>query len=1104
VSVLFADLVGFTPLAEAQDAEEVRDVLSRYFETAGTVIGRYGGTVEKFIGDAVMAVWGAPVAREDDAERAVRTALDLVSDIAALGAEIGIPGLRLRAGVATGEAAVTVGAQNQGIVAGDLVNTASRIQSVAPPGGVLVDEPTRRAVQAAVVCEEAGTNELKGKAEPVALWRAVRVIAARRGEGRFVGLEPPFVGREAELRLLKDLFHATEDDRRARLLSVVGVAGIGKSRLAWEFEKYVDGLIDEVWWHRGRCLAYGEGVAYWALAEMVRMRAAITEDEEATSALAKLAAMLADHVPDPGERAWIEPRLRHLLGLTDRMAPDREDLFSAWRLLFERLAEQGPAVLLFEDLHWADAGLLDFIEYLLDWSRSFPIFVVALTRPELLERRPNWGAGARSFHSIILEPLPKPARDELLEGLVPGLPADVRAQIRERAEGIPLYAVETVRMLIDRGLLSPENGGYRLTGPVEALDVPETLHALIAARLDGLPPAERRVLEDASVLGRTFAKRALAAVCGFDERELEPLLSSLVAKEILVVEVDPRSPERGQHGFLHALFQKVAYDTLSRKERKERHLRVAAQLESRLAPDEEELAEVIASHYLEAYRATPDADDAVELRVKAGDRLRAAAERAASLAANEEARRYFDQAAELAEAPLVKAELLERAGSVALVDGLAQEAETRFDQALALFEAEGDAHAAARVSARYADVIFEQGRLEEAIGRMERSFEVLSGEQPDADLAALAAQLARLHFFSGETARAAERVELALETAEALDLPELVSQALNTKAMMLVRRPHESQALIREALQVALEHDLPAAALRAYYNISFLAATRGSFADALDPVERGLALARRRGDRAWEWRMLLAVAETLYQLGRWDEALARIAEMPSDRRPTGSFLFVADSLAGRIHLHRGELDEAVRDLAPFEAWDPGRERQAWAHKEFMVALLRRVRGELESAVEQGERAFESYRALGNPTDAVDALAESVAAALELGEVDSAGRLVALCDDLTRVERTFIVEAQATRLRGVLAAARGQLDSAEQQLEAAGAHFRELGLTFWLAASLLELGEVLVRAGRGDEAARLLAEAREIFESLKARPWLERLDRAGAPVAEAAR
>src|SRR5579884_4119465 len=261
VSILFADLVGFTPLAESRDAEEVRELLSRYFDTCRRLIDVYGGTVEKFIGDAVMAVWGTPVATEDDAERAVRTALDLVAAVSALGDEVGAPELRLRAGVLTGEAAVTVGAEGQGMVAGDLVNTASRVQSVAEPGTVLVGEATRRATEAAIAYEAAGAHELKGKAEPVQLHRALRVTAARGGAQKSVALEPPFVGRERELRFVKELFHACAEQGKAQLVCVVGIAGIGKSRLAWEYEKYVDGLAENFWWHRGRCLAYGEGVA---------------------------------------------------------------------------------------------------------------------------------------------------------------------------------------------------------------------------------------------------------------------------------------------------------------------------------------------------------------------------------------------------------------------------------------------------------------------------------------------------------------------------------------------------------------------------------------------------------------------------------------------------------------------------------------------------------------------------------------------------------------------------------------------------------------------------------------------------------------------------
>ena len=308
------------------------------------------------------------------------------------------------------------------------------------------------------------------------------------------------------------------EEHRAHLISVTGIAGIGKSRLAWEFYKYFDGIAETVYWHRGRCLSYGEGVTYWALADMVRMRCRISEDEQPASAQAKLRATLEEHILDVEERGFLEPRLAHLLGLADHQARDKQDLFAAWRLFFERLAESYPTVLTFEDMQWADESLLDFVEHLLDWSRNHSILVVTLARPELLERRPTWGAGQRSFTSLFLEPLTQQAMEELLTGLVPGLPSEVRDRILARAEGIPLYAVETVRMLLDRGLLVADGPAYRLTGPVEALEVPETLHALIAARLDGLSAEERRLLQDAAVLGKTFTKDAVAALAGTGAR----------------------------------------------------------------------------------------------------------------------------------------------------------------------------------------------------------------------------------------------------------------------------------------------------------------------------------------------------------------------------------------------------------------------------------------------------------------------------------------------------------------------------------------------------------------------------------------------------------
>ena len=309
VSVLFADLVGFTTLSESRDPEDVRELLSRYFDTCRRLIELYGGTVEKFIGDAVMAVWGTPTATEDDAERAVRAALDLVAAVSALGDEVGAPELAARAGVLTGEAAVTIGAEGQGMVAGDLVNTAARIQSAANPGSVLVGDSTRRASELTVVYEDAGTHELKGKEEAAQLFRALRVASGRRGALKSTGLEPPFVGRDRELRLVKELFHASAEERTAHLVSAMGIAGIGKSRLAWEFYKYFDGLVDNVYWHRGRCLAYGEGVTYWALADMVRMRARISEDDDdAHRALEARRDAHRAHARS-GRAAFVEPML---------------------------------------------------------------------------------------------------------------------------------------------------------------------------------------------------------------------------------------------------------------------------------------------------------------------------------------------------------------------------------------------------------------------------------------------------------------------------------------------------------------------------------------------------------------------------------------------------------------------------------------------------------------------------------------------------------------------------------------------------------------------------------------------------------------------------
>ncbi|MBA2381173.1 MAG: AAA family ATPase, partial [Chloroflexi bacterium] len=545
-----------------------------------------------------MAVWGAPTAHEDDAERAVRSALDLVEAIRRLGQEIDAE-LTLRAGVLTGEAAVTLGATNQGMVAGDLVNTASRLQSVAVPGTVLVGETTFHAANGAIAFEVAGEQVLKGKVSPVPAYRALRVIARRGGAGRSEQLEVPFVGRAPELRMLKDFHSATAAERRPRLVSIMGQGGIGKSRLVWEFQKYMDGLTEVVYWHQGRSPAYGEGISFWALAEMIRSRAEILESDESGTAGSKVAAMLNEWISDDAERHWLEPRLLQLLGLgsPDVERPDRESLFAAWRVLFERIAERGVVVLVFEDLQWADGGLLDFIDHVMEWSRDRPIYVITMARPELLDRRPDWGAGRRSFTSLLLEPLGEGVMRELLTGLVPGLPEPMIDRVLGRAEGIPLYAVETVRMLLADGKIELDQGTYRPVGDLSDLSVPPSLHALIAARLDSLEPADRSLLQAASVIGKTFNISALTAMTNIEPTDLATRLGSLARRELLSREIDPRSPEQGQYGFVQGLIREVAYGTLGRRERRTLHIAAARYFEGL---DDEGIAGALAEHYLAA------------------------------------------------------------------------------------------------------------------------------------------------------------------------------------------------------------------------------------------------------------------------------------------------------------------------------------------------------------------------------------------------------------------------------------------------------------------------------------------------------------------------
>jgi predicted ATPase/class 3 adenylate cyclase len=1105
VTVLFADLVGFTSMSGDRDAEDVRELLSRYFDTARTVITRYGGTVEKFIGDAVMAVWGAPAIQEDDAERAVRAALELVDAVSAFGEEVGAPGLMARAGVLTGEAAVTVGAIGEGIVAGDLVNTASRMQAAAEPGTVYVGDATRQATEAAIVYEDAGTHQLKGKAEAVRLWRAIRVVAARGGALRPTGLEGPFVGRDRELRLLKDYLHATAEEGKARLLSIVGVGGVGKSRLAWEFFKYVDGLSEVVYWHRGRCLAYGEGVAYWALSEMVRMRAGIVDNEPAASAREKLRSSVLEFVPEEEERRWVEPRLAHLLGLEEGVATEPRDLYAAWRFFIERMAGRKPTVLVFEDLQWADSGLLDFIEYLLEWSRNSPLFIVTLARPEIADRRPGWGAARRGLTSQYLEPLSSEAMGQLLDGLVPGLPADLSARIRERAAGIPLYAVETVRMLLDRGLLVEQGGIYRAQGSLESLEVPESLHALIAARLDSLGAAERQVLQDASVLGKSFTAHALRSITAIAASESDQALSSLVDKDLLSMQSDPRSPERGQYVFVQDLVRGVAYGTLARRERKLRHLAAAGYLESSWS-EEEEVAEVVASHLIEAYEADTEAADAAEVRDRARTALVQAGDHALSFAAAASAQGYYERALALGGGEEAQADLHAKAGGTAFLQGQRSTAREHLDEAISLYQALQQTGPAARVVSRLARVDLMEGKNDDGIERMRRALAMLSSTDAqdadhETDIATIAAQLGKQLYFRGDLDQALECAEQALQIAEVASLPEAFVIALDTRACVLCARGRrdEAELLFQGALMVAAVHDVSAERVRILHqNLASTFEESDRLDESLDHYGQAEALSRRLGDRVGEVSGRLTRAWALLELGRWDEYAALYTSyLEADAPDLGSVPWLAgmEIHVASLYLRRGDVAAARALIAEKSSVLEHAHVEMRGAYTAMRAALANADGRSADAWTLAEEGLRACLDQSFPVPAAANLIEAAVAAVALQRDDRVEDLIGLVREHYRPGRQPSIDAHILRWQASLAAHRGNEAEAVAAFSDAIQAFTSLRRPFWTAVTRLEHGEWLAAQGRVAEAEDMLAPAAATFADLGAVPWLERANSA---------
>jgi tetratricopeptide (TPR) repeat protein len=638
----------------------------------------------------------------------------------------------------------------------------------------------------------------------------------------------------------------------------------------------------------------------------------VEDDDEATTR-ERVVAIVEQFVSDPADRALIQPALLSLLGVEPAPAAGRDALFPAWRLFFERIAERGTTVLVFEDLQWADTGLLDFVDHLLDWSRALPIMVVTLARPELFDRRPDWGASRRHLTAVALEPLSDAEVTELLAGLVPGLPDTAVRAIVARAEGMPLYAVETVRALLADGRIERVDDGYRPVGDLSRLSAPESLRSLIASRLDGLDPADRSLLQDAAVLGQVFSTDTLAAVSGTSRADLEPRLRGLVRHELLDVETDPRSPERGQYKFVQSLIREVAYGTLGRRDRRARHLAVARHFE---AVGDEAMAGALASHYVAVHETSDEGPEADAVAAQARLALSAAADRAASLASPDQAVAYLEQALAITSDPQDRAPLLDRAARSA-VTAARQDAQRYAQAAIEAYREIGDRVAAAGATARLGRVLLDTGEVVRATELLEASIPEAEAMEDQSVLASTLANLARAYMRGGVADKSVEVADRALTIAERLNLETVVAEALVNKAAALniLGRRRESGALNVAALELAKRLDDRNFEMRVRNNLAS-ALSDDEPARATRMLLEGMEIARQIGDRGMYYWLAGNVGPGLISEGRgWDahipvmEEALETATLRFDRQRLRVLL-------GLFQISRGEtMKELVEDIA---------------------------------------------------------------------------------------------------------------------------------------------------------------------------------------------
>jgi tetratricopeptide (TPR) repeat protein len=907
-------------------------------------------------------------------------------------------------------------------------------------------------------------------------------VARVGGAGRGESLEPPFVGRDEEFRLVLEQLHAAERQRKLRMISVTGQAGMGKSRLAWELEKHLDGLADTLYyWHQGRSPAYGEGVTFWALGEMVRRRCGIAETDDDATTRDKLRDTLANFVPDAEERRWIEPALGALLGVEQADWGAREQLFSAWRTFFERVADSGPVVLVFEDLQWADDGLLDFIEHTLEWTRDRPMLIVTLARPEMLDRRPNFGLGQRAFVGIHLEPLADEPMVALLRGLVPALAEGDLRRIIERAEGVPLYAVETVRALVDGGHLVRRGDAYELVGEMPGLDVPPTLRALIGSRLDALDTADRALLQDASVVGVVFSVPAVAALSGRSAADVEGRLRALTQRELVALETDARSPERGQYRFLQGLIREVAYGMLSKRDRRTRHL-AAAQFFETLG--DAELAAILASHYGEAYRAAPDGPAGAAVAAQARVALRAAAERATRLHSHQQAMALTEQALAVTFDEAEQNSLRLAAADSAVNAGVSDKAETYLREAIAWLIKQKNLPAAAMARAQLGGLLLSLSRVDEAVELLASAERELPADAPEA-FVNVTGQLARGHMFRGEPDEALGAVDRALEVAErgAMSVASTL-QLLITRswALKLLGRPTEAAALLHGTAELADADGDLSARVRARMNLS-------SYLVVEDPragrrvAEEGVALAEQYGLAGWLDPLAANAAAMSLLIGDLDRVMSlhsayRDSSGAGTLSVLGAFTAAAAALRGDSTL---ASQEVATQAAAIAASTSAQDQSAW---QLVLLFMALGEGRLADARQHAQRSRDLYAG----TDSSVAVVMGTHAAVLMGDADAVGRDLEAWSVLDR--GGWIDRARET-IQAALLAMEGKVDEAARTYRRVIEEWRAADLRLDLALALLERARLL--GSHDAEAAAGRSEARAILEQMGALQLADRLD-----------